>query len=222
MLLYLVRHGETYLNKYGRMQGWSDAPLTVNGEKSAQLCGQRLKNIHFSGLYSSDFGRTIATAKLINAEIQQGLEIVPKAEFRETFFGIYEGEHGKLAWATVAQKNGFETVEQMYQTFSIEEMMDAFHFADEYHDADDYATFWARISRGLGELSNTYAEDEPVLLVTHGNVIRNIAYQVDSGINGAEELKNAAVTLIEYSEARKIIRFYNQTDLPEEEMIYEV
>lgn len=26
--LYFIRHGQTYLNKYGRMQGWSDAPLT--------------------------------------------------------------------------------------------------------------------------------------------------------------------------------------------------
>ena len=28
---YFVRHGETYLNRLGRFQGWADAPLTPEG-----------------------------------------------------------------------------------------------------------------------------------------------------------------------------------------------
>ena len=28
---YFMRHGETFFNLYGRMQGWSNAPLTDNG-----------------------------------------------------------------------------------------------------------------------------------------------------------------------------------------------
>ena len=32
MKLYFVRHGQTYLNKYKNMQGWSDTPLTPEGE----------------------------------------------------------------------------------------------------------------------------------------------------------------------------------------------
>lgn len=29
--VYFVRHGQTYLNLYHRMQGWSDSPLTEKG-----------------------------------------------------------------------------------------------------------------------------------------------------------------------------------------------
>ena len=30
---YFVRHGETYLNRLGRFQGWADAPLTQKAWK---------------------------------------------------------------------------------------------------------------------------------------------------------------------------------------------
>lgn len=43
--LYLVRHGQTFLNKYHRMQGWSDAPLTTKGLQDADLAGERLAKI---------------------------------------------------------------------------------------------------------------------------------------------------------------------------------
>lgn len=33
--VYFVRHGQTYLNRYHRVQGWSDAPLTSQGQTEA-------------------------------------------------------------------------------------------------------------------------------------------------------------------------------------------
>lgn len=29
--IYVVRHGQTYMNLYTKMQGWSDTPLTQKG-----------------------------------------------------------------------------------------------------------------------------------------------------------------------------------------------
>lgn len=43
--IYMVRHGQTYLNKYRRLQGWSDAPLTESGIAEAHRIGQTFKNI---------------------------------------------------------------------------------------------------------------------------------------------------------------------------------
>ena len=34
--LYIVRQGETYLNRYSKLQGWSDSPLTEE-EKRLRL-----------------------------------------------------------------------------------------------------------------------------------------------------------------------------------------
>ena len=42
---YFVRHGQTYLNRYNRVQGWSDAPLTAKGKADAQQTGKELAAI---------------------------------------------------------------------------------------------------------------------------------------------------------------------------------
>ena len=47
------------------MQGWSNAQLTSKGIEDAKLAGQRLKNIKFDNVYSSDLGRAIDTASII-------------------------------------------------------------------------------------------------------------------------------------------------------------
>ena len=62
---YIIRHGETLLNSLNRAQGWSDSPLTCNGEKTAKELGIKLKNIAFSAAYTSDMLRAEQTAKLI-------------------------------------------------------------------------------------------------------------------------------------------------------------
>ena len=66
-----MRHGETILNRYNRMQGWSDALLTEEGKTSLEQTGQALKNVPFSAVYTSDLSRTVETAKIILAQNQQ-------------------------------------------------------------------------------------------------------------------------------------------------------
>ncbi|MDU3712559.1 MAG: phosphoglycerate mutase family protein, partial [Streptococcus mitis] len=41
--LYLVRHGKTMFNTIGRAQGWSDTPLTAEGERGIQELGIGLR-----------------------------------------------------------------------------------------------------------------------------------------------------------------------------------
>lgn len=40
--LYFVRHGQTYLNKNLRMQGWADTPLTPEGIEIVKESGRGL------------------------------------------------------------------------------------------------------------------------------------------------------------------------------------
>ncbi len=51
---YFVRHGQTFLNKYHRIQGVIDSPLTDKGIEDAIDAGKRLKTIPFDAAYSSD------------------------------------------------------------------------------------------------------------------------------------------------------------------------
>ena len=61
--LYLVRHGKTMFNTIGRAQGWSDTPLTAEGELGIHELGIGLREsgLQFDRAYSSDSGRTIQT-----------------------------------------------------------------------------------------------------------------------------------------------------------------
>lgn len=52
--LYLVRHGKTMFNTIGRAQGWSDTPLTAEGERGIQELGIGLResDLQFERAYS--------------------------------------------------------------------------------------------------------------------------------------------------------------------------
>jgi len=54
--LILIRHGETLWNRERRMQGQRDSPLSDTGMHQARRLGQRLADLSFSVLYSSDLG----------------------------------------------------------------------------------------------------------------------------------------------------------------------
>ena len=34
--IYLIRHGKTFINKYNKMLGWCDTPLTAEGREGAE------------------------------------------------------------------------------------------------------------------------------------------------------------------------------------------
>lgn len=82
---YFVRHGETYLNRLGRFQGWADAPLTPEGLEIVHQSGRGLADVKFDAVYTSDLGRTIKTAQILLEENHhsQDLTITPMPEFRE-------------------------------------------------------------------------------------------------------------------------------------------
>ena len=65
--VYLVRHGQTFLNKYHRMQGWSDTPLTEKGKQDAARAGQALAQVDFDYAFASDLKRTMDTARILLA-----------------------------------------------------------------------------------------------------------------------------------------------------------
>ncbi|MDP2241418.1 MAG: histidine phosphatase family protein [Burkholderiales bacterium] len=87
--LILVRHGETLWNRERRMQGQRDSPLSDTGKHQARRLGQRLADLSFSVLYSSDLGRAYETARSVAAVT--GHEIAVDTRLRERHFGVFEG-----------------------------------------------------------------------------------------------------------------------------------
>lgn len=87
--LTIVRHGETEWNVSMRLQGKQDSPLTKLGRKQAEHAAKALRDRKFDILISSDQGRAIETAKIINNYHQLKLNL--SENLRERNFGIMEG-----------------------------------------------------------------------------------------------------------------------------------
>ncbi len=211
--MYLVRHGETYLNRYKRMQGWADSPLTEEGKIVAVECGKKLSDIRFDRVYTSDSGRTVETAELILGQnkYSSDLPINKTKAFRESFFGSFEGEYSEVAWDKIAKQNGCANFKELLLNHSPEEAMRFTKETDPFHDAENHAEHWARLEKGLNEIiAQNRANDENVLVVTHGNTIRNLIHKFSEKTNVRVEIKNSSVSIIEYTNSVFKVISFNQ------------
>lgn len=157
--IYFVRHGETYFNLYGRMQGWGNTPLTPDGEKGVRASGRGLADVKFDAVYTSDLQRTIDTAEIILAENKKTdpkIEIKAMPEFREIFFGEFEGERVEDTYKEIIAELGLKTAEDAFKTIGALERMNTFNKLDKYGHAETFMQFWSRVEKGLIELINRH------------------------------------------------------------------
>jgi len=94
-MIYLIRHGQTEMNRTGRFQGRLDSPLTALGERQARQVGARLRALadELGGDWAIDaspLGRTRRTAQIIAEEM--GLAVRRHdPRLAEVDFGPWEG-----------------------------------------------------------------------------------------------------------------------------------
>lgn len=69
-MIYVIRHGQTDLNKERRMQGRLGLPLNEHGIRQAEILRENIKDIKFEYVFSSPQERAIQTA-----EIATGLKV---------------------------------------------------------------------------------------------------------------------------------------------------
>lgn len=87
--VYLVRHGESQLNLAQRVSGQLNTPLSPDGHRFSQVLSEQLRNVRFTGIYTSALRRTIDTARPTAAA--HGLPIQSHAALNEQHFGVLEG-----------------------------------------------------------------------------------------------------------------------------------
>ena len=92
--LILVRHGETLLNREGRVQGLSDAPLSELGKAQARAVADALASDAPFHLYSSPLSRAVQTAR----PIADAHGVIPT-----TVADLREADVGELDGLTIAQ-----------------------------------------------------------------------------------------------------------------------
>ena len=211
--LYLIRHGETYLNRYKKMQGWADSPLTEEGKAVASETGKRLAAVPFDRVYTSDSGRTVETAELILQQnnYQNHLVINRRKAFRESFFGSFEGEYSEVVFRKIAEENNCLSTKELFQNHNLEDVMNFFKKSDPFHHAEDYKELWGRIEKGLNEIiSSSQSQNENILLVTHGVIIRNIISKFSNEFDKGMDIKNSSVSVIKYTNNMFEVVSFNQ------------
>jgi len=93
--LYIVRHGETAADKKGILKGHGDSDLTVKGIGSAASLAKKLKDKEIDVIYTSDLGRCLTTANVINKLLD--VDVIKTEKLRERDFGNLNSRPIKLA-----------------------------------------------------------------------------------------------------------------------------
>ena len=85
--IWLLRHGETAWSLSGQHTGWTDLPLTMEGERQARELGEALKSKSFAAVYTSPLQRAARTCELAGLAAQ-ALRV---DNLREWNYGSVEG-----------------------------------------------------------------------------------------------------------------------------------
>lgn len=116
MKLYVVRHGESILNRLDRVQGWADAPLTLSGVQDVTHLarGLRSRGIHVDAVYCADMLRHFQTAQVIIQELGADLTPIRLEGLREMCFGRYEGALNHQMYDDIARSCGYLSARELF------------------------------------------------------------------------------------------------------------
>ncbi|KRL94825.1 histidine phosphatase family protein [Levilactobacillus hammesii] len=209
--IYVVRHGETLLNSFDRMQGWVDSELTAKGQQQAVATGKHLQQIPFDYVCSSDLNRAIQTRDLILSQLpNQPQVIAPNRTFREVMFGYYEGLNAPATWRDVAKSTDYTGQEALIQHLGFPKTRQLMHDADPANMAETYDQVIARWQHGFDVIRDACPERATVLLVTHGTFIRTLADHQGIDTVGNFPL-NGSISVVKETDDTIQLVSYNQT-----------
>ncbi|MQS97621.1 histidine phosphatase family protein [Companilactobacillus halodurans] len=211
--IYLVRHGRTWFNRYNKMQGWSDTPLAPDGIEVAKQAANALKDVDFAAAFSSDARRAIDTCKLIVDQNINHDKITPQKmmEFREEFYGYYEGMNSPEAWFMVGQPHGADTFSEIIDKYGLDATKDFMKEADPFHDAENAEEYWTRVNRGFEKMDEVAKDGDKILLVSHGTTIRSITDRYNDGdFDVTVSPRNSSLTMMTRDNGVNKVTSYNQ------------
>lgn len=200
--IYLVRHGETMFNQLDKVQGWCDSPLTVKGIDDLKATAQALSQVRFDNMYSSDLKRAIDTVHLMKDanQVSEIGKIKKLPEFREVFFGSFEGDDIKDTWEQVSLAAGIgpeKDITKIINQVGIGEFREATKKADPRHLAENKKELDDRMVRAISVLGDLTKNEQRVLIVSHGDFIKTLAIKYWNQSDGLHDIifpNNGSVT----------------------------
>ncbi|GGH79382.1 putative phosphoglycerate mutase [Pullulanibacillus pueri] len=110
-MIYVIRHGQTDLNKERRWQGRIGLPLNETGIKQAKVLKDKLKGITFEFVFSSPQERAVQTAEIVT-----GAQVI--TDTRLDVFDLGEADGLKVEevkrMGILPDPNVYKGIEDMY------------------------------------------------------------------------------------------------------------
>jgi phosphoserine phosphatase len=166
MTLYIIRHGETELNRQGIVQGSGvDSDLNKMGQRQAQLFYEYYKNINFDFIVTSALKRTHQTVepflrslsnenkKLSELNISNWLKF---KELNEISWGVQEGKKSDTGMHETYLKLMADWKAGIYET--------------RFEAGESAMELYIRVSKTVNYLKENHA-GQNVLLCTHGRTL---------------------------------------------------
>jgi probable phosphoglycerate mutase len=154
----LIRHAQTAWNQAKMIQGQKDSFLTTAGRAQSRAWGQRLAVWSFDRILSSDLGRTVATAELINQALN--VPMTKTSQLREQDWGVWTGRRIR------------DIENEIPEELSIMEQA-GWRFCPP--GGESRRTVWLRSLDALKDASRRWP-GETILTVTHEGVIKCLLY----------------------------------------------
>jgi uncharacterized phosphatase len=137
-MIYVIRHGQTDLNKEERLQGRLGLPLNEYGIKQAECLRDKLKGIKFDYVFSSPQERAIQTAEIVTG-------IVAIADDRLDVFDLGEAD---------GLKKGEVKMEGIVPDASV------------YKGVEEVKSYMKRVFQFMQELEEEYGKREVNILLS--------------------------------------------------------
>lgn len=204
--LYIARHGKTMFNTIGRAQGWSDTPLTKEGEAGIRELGLGLKaaDISFKAAFSSDSGRTIQTMGIILEETgYQDLPYTYDKRIREWCFGSLDGGYdGELFQGVLPRTKAFQDGRDL-EDISYEEIANSIVEVDTANWAEPWEVLSKRIYDGFEAIAQEIEAQGGgnAIVVSHGMTIGTLLWLIDHS-QEKPDIDNGSVTVLAYKDGQ--------------------
>lgn len=153
--IYIIRHGETELNRQGIVQGRGiNADLNDTGRMQAEAFYQRYRDITFDKIYTSTLKRTWQTVQKF---IDSGLPWEQLSGLDELAWGIWEGQPN-----TEEAREAFREMLQAWQEGN---------YTAHFEGGESVQDVYERL-REPKQILESRPEEQMVLLCMHGRAMR--------------------------------------------------
>lgn len=222
--IYLVRHGKTFFNTTGQVQGFADSPLTDKGLEQAKQVGKGLKNTKFDLAYSSDLGRQRNTAKLILAQNKNKTPKISEHDgFKEWNYGGFEGKTNAEMWTPIFEANDLKFDEEwtdydkLVNKLGDEGVADAIAESDSLKVAETYEEITTRGQAAMDKVVANAKKKKAknVLIVSSGSMIPTLLEMLVPGEYQGEAIDNCSVTTLKYHDNKYSVDKINDTQYVE-------